>query len=478
MSSSRQRQSGGSSVRRSEAPSSRQSVAPRATPAPSAHAPKLPPYQEPFAPLNDDARTKLMGLADSAHSLRKLQESIDRATKFLERSAGNVNSQWYERKENLLNRKRKRDQAPRDGPNGTEHEEEDIRGMERSVEEYDTKVQDMTKGLDAALRQTIDGYAGSRNIESALKGLARTSHAASAAFGQFAESQQAQQRTQQSQRSRQHQRLDNDDPHGSADESEGDVTQIPDANTGSSQHEQPPPPAVPRLPKAFADSLQQENDRYNVQRPTTKYASHNAYRSFKEVVHYERDPDGGAPPLGNAQTWFAEEEGRAGPANGVTAVDDDEDDDIAVARVKISTRCPITLVEFKDPITSKTCHHSFERDAIMGMIKEQRPPTSARAPPPLDRTATVECPVAGCDRRLHEGDLERNEVVARKIKRLQEAAEGQRIDDDDHIQRVGSGDEDEVEDVDDVDPTGTARSIKSERMRSTVGEDIEDQDED
>ena len=50
--------------------------------------------------------------------------------------------------------------------------------------------------------------------------------------------------------------------------------------------------------------------------------------------------------------------------------DEDDDDDIAIAREKTSLKCPITLLPFRVPVTSRKCPHSFEKEAIFGMISQ------------------------------------------------------------------------------------------------------------
>jgi SUMO ligase MMS21 Smc5/6 complex component len=46
-----------------------------------------------------------------------------------------------------------------------------------------------------------------------------------------------------------------------------------------------------------------------------------------------------------------------------------DDDDIEIEGEHISLKCPLTLLPFKDPVTSKKCPHSFERNAILPMIQ-------------------------------------------------------------------------------------------------------------
>jgi SUMO ligase MMS21 Smc5/6 complex component len=48
---------------------------------------------------------------------------------------------------------------------------------------------------------------------------------------------------------------------------------------------------------------------------------------------------------------------------------DNDDDDIEIEGEHISLKCPLTLLPFTDPVTSKKCPHSFERNAILPMIQ-------------------------------------------------------------------------------------------------------------
>jgi hypothetical protein len=48
--------------------------------------------------------------------------------------------------------------------------------------------------------------------------------------------------------------------------------------------------------------------------------------------------------------------------------EEDRDNDIAIARERISIKCPLTLQEFKDPVTSKKYPHTFKKLAILNII--------------------------------------------------------------------------------------------------------------
>src|SRR5437016_1407632 len=97
--------------------------------------------------------------------------------------------------------------------------------------------------------------------------------------------------------------------------------------------------------------IQASKDKYQALSHRTRYALHNSYIGFRRVVHDAQNPGEDAPPLPHASTWFTES---GSPAPGITSrdqragagVEEDSDDDIAIARERISTKCPLTLQEF------------------------------------------------------------------------------------------------------------------------------------
>lgn len=456
-------------------------MAPGATPGPSttSHKTALPTYEEPVAPLNAEARLKLSRLLEDTYGLGKMNDTLNKAAGFLNEMAGNLNEQLHERTDLLAQRKRKRAQATADSSDNLPNEE-DLERQEALLKEHEAKVTNMTKRLDTAVRKTIDGYAGNTNLDTVLKDLNRTSAQAAAATEEHAATQRTTQASQHSQARRR--------PAEDEDEtmdSDGEVTQIPATAAASTsglqaQHPATPAPAIPALTPLFTTNLTDATDRYTSQTLTTRYAAHNTYVDFRKLVHDSLHPDGDIP-LPHAQTWFAAEEGREAPAPGDTSggANGDDDDDIAIARVTLSTKCPLTLVQLRDPVTSKICKHSFERSAISEMIKQVRPPTRARGAPAVPFTPSVECPVGGCDKRIAEGDLEVDAVLVRQIRRVQRAREREEEEGEEAVaQSVGSEDS-EVEDVDVIGTAGGgARSVKTERVRATVGEGIEDVDDD
>lgn len=83
-----------------------------------------------------------------------------------------------------------------------------------------------------------------------------------------------------------------------------------------------------------------------------RYAGDKHYAEFKSLEYegLHGDEDDNAPP---STKWFESEEPAPGTATQGAA--DESDDDIMVARTKISTKCPLTLQEFKEPVVSTEC---------------------------------------------------------------------------------------------------------------------------
>ena len=122
----------------------------------------------------------------------------------------------------------------------------------------------------------------------------------------------------------------------------------------------------------------------------SSYASHNDYIGFKKMVHDAHYPEDSAPPMPHASTWFAVE-ADDGPSpetrSAAAAANASADDDLAVASERISIKCPITLLDMKDPVTSQKCPHSFEKAAILDMIRMSEDTL------PGTRQKAIQCPV-------------------------------------------------------------------------------------
>ena len=100
----------------------------------------------------------------------------------------------------------------------------------------------------------------------------------------------------------------------------------------------------------------------------------------------------------HASTWFANApENTADPtSHGETAAAATiEDNDLAVASERISIKCPITLLPMRDPVTSQKCPHSFEKAAIMDMIRASSDTVSGSGRHGLKQTRCPICTVVG-----------------------------------------------------------------------------------
>ncbi|KAI8331005.1 zinc-finger of the MIZ type in Nse subunit-domain-containing protein [Chlamydoabsidia padenii] len=117
----------------------------------------------------------------------------------------------------------------------------------------------------------------------------------------------------------------------------------------------------------FDDYYSQDMQTYNTKTDKEKYHQHEKYTEFKETVWMVKNPDTTMPPL----------DGDSNEGN------DDDEDDVVIASTKKSLKCPLTTTWFETPVTSKTCKHTFSKEAIMGLILR----SSMQA---------VECPMPGC----------------------------------------------------------------------------------
>ncbi len=163
--------------------------------------------------------------------------------------------------------------------------------------------------------------------------------------------------------------------------------------------------------------------------PRPRYASHNTYIGLKRVIHDAQHPGADAPPVPHADTWFAadptSQSSSAPNASGASGSQpqrkdggesDSDSSSVEIAYEKTSLRCPITLLPFRDPVTSTKCPHSFERDAIIAMID------GGHAAMRVEGEPLVQCPV--CEKMLSRHDLRTDRLLLRKVKRMLERERG------------------------------------------------------
>lgn len=200
------------------------------------------------------------------------------------------------------------------------------------------------------------------------------------------------------------------------------------------------------------------------------------------MVHDAKFPNDEAPPLPHSSTWFSHLEDVDAGSSGQRATrsrrEPLHDDDIAIAREKVSLKCPITLQTFQDPVTSAKCRHTFERSAIEDMIRQSIithvPVAGGR------RVHAVRCPE--CSTINTKEDFHADHVILRRVKRAEEEKarraeeqlEGEsQMDSPNHVtlgSDVGEPDEMDVEvDMDDT-PAPSARVKTEPRQGSSDNE--------
>ncbi|OAX77221.1 hypothetical protein ACJ72_08483 [Emergomyces africanus] len=170
------------------------------------------------------------------------------------------------------------------------------------------------------------------------------------------------------------------------------------------------------------------------------------------MVHESKYPGDEIPPLPHSSTWFANTEQstttsedtatRSGGAVANIERTEDDSDDLAIHSERASLRCPITLLPFTDPVKSRKCPHSFEREAIVAMIERML---------------------------ISVYDLEMDVVAARRLRRAEERKkrEDEEEGDDEDGEDVDVGDEDGDEDGEEV-VVGRVKRMGKGKERANV----------
>lgn len=419
-----------------------------------------PNYEPPQFALNPEAQRALADLARK-HQLKQLDDSFENAQSAITLCAAGINEQ-LSRRETHFKKLRQRQQASHDGEG-----EVDLGAAEAELEGIRVKVENMTKRMEEGMRKMIDGRHAIEHMKGSVASVADAARAEA--------STQASTLNTRSQGRRRRGGDGEDDEDANEEEEYQDFT--PTDPAGGTQ-------PVLSVSGAWMRKIDDEKMRYQNFTMAQRYAKENDYINFKGMVHSSRFPDGDLQQP-HASTWFTEN--GAVPQPGVTgageAGDEDDDDDIQIQRSKTSTKCPLTLQEFKDPVTSSKCQHSFEASAIMEMLRNSSDRIGGQRGPRGGQTGekAVRCPVASCDHMLTKADLKVDPVVRYTIQRLQRARRLEEEEDEDDEGEDGEGRsgrrrpqliEDDEPDVDDFDegpgpgpvkrePRGTARSRAS-----------------
>ncbi|KAH7397330.1 zinc-finger of the MIZ type in Nse subunit-domain-containing protein [Pyrenochaeta sp. MPI-SDFR-AT-0127] len=371
----------------------------------------LPLYKKPSHPLDADATRLLREL--QGRNLNDTKRHNVQAAATIISTAESVNDMLREHAQYVERRQKKWDTGK-----GLADKEED----EQTMKELQQKVEDATAKLEESMRAVIDSGVAVQRMDETLDWLRQNAPKQLEEEYQTQMTQRATQRHSQSQVESQHQLAEDHDEESLEDA----LTPGPTPLDGSRV-------ALTGASELFTARMQRQKDTYTSLSLIARYARNNNYRDFKRIVHDAKFGDSG-PTLGHEDTWFTE---TGSPAPGITDStqrgDFDDDDDIVVDKATISTRCPITFQQFKEPYTSTKCPHTFEKNAILDMIRSStmRVGGSGRLGAP-----GIACPVTGCAQILTAADLRADPILIRKIKRMQqaEAEEAEESSDEEEIQ--------------------------------------------
>ncbi|KAJ5595091.1 uncharacterized protein N7459_001299 [Penicillium hispanicum] len=496
---------------RSSLPQSRPPASARGRSTPrTTSAPDLPEYQPPEAPLTADSQRQLANLRQS-RQFRSLQLHLQQAVDKLRDSAGDMNERLIDarvRYEKLKDRQRNGDEEDGDEQDAENEEYQRLAETER-------KVDAVTGRMEEKVRQMIDS-------ETRLQGLAE---AMSNIEKEEGEAQAAGLGTRQTrgQRQRQRRNRDGEDEDDGDHEDDADYEGTPEREARQRNAQNPPS-------QRLVDILRQDTEKWNglslteryVERRfyvpcflpgfadhrPCRYAGHNSYIGFYRTVHDSKFPGDKRPPLPHSSTWFAHLEDtnvqRAGQssASGASRPQGRQtrhrrqpspagSDDIAIERERISLNCPLTLLPYREPMTSTKCPHSFEREAIQDMISQSSFLIHAPGGGRGRRIRAVKCPV--CSIPLTADDLRPDPVLHRRVRRAQEL-EALEAEEEEESGRSGARpdrvmlasdavDGDDAMDVDTDAESDMARvksepvHIKSERGRGNATTDSDEDDD-
>ncbi|GFF22515.1 E3 SUMO-protein ligase nse2 [Aspergillus udagawae] len=397
-------------------------------------APPLPAYEPPIAPLNAAGHNAIIALLN-APSLRQLKTHIQSAEEKLTDSAGEVNERLTDarvryQKERARKRRRANGETPAaEGAGAKEEDEEDEEEDDDDGEEInrlarlEEQVQSVTEELEARMRQTIDAEVKLEGLKGVLADMAKEAEEATVAgAGAGARGRRG----------------------GRARRRRGDEEEDQDPEEeGDEDYEATPEPQMTGIPpsRRLGQKLDEESARWIGQSLTQRYSTNNAYIGFYRIIHEAKHPGDDIPPLPHASTWFADMED---PRAITTSTTDQtsarrtrqrgspspaDSDEIAIERERISLKCPLTLLPFRDPVTSTKCPHSFEREAITDMIAHSS--TTVPGPPSRgrrNRIRSVKCPV--CSVVLTADDLRSDPVLLRRVRRAEAASQREAEDDE------------------------------------------------
>lgn len=404
---------------------------------------ELPEYEQPQFALNSDAQRLLHNLTVK-HKLDKFSEDLKLAISKLTNTATDVNER--------VSDQRHRQKPSRTANDSVTASQDGGRDEPASAAEqgkpFEQEAEKMTARMESSVRKMIDCQQSISWIRDSISATA----AQSRAYASTQSSNPAASRA--SRRTRQQGTEDAGDGFGD-DGQEEEYSDIEPTAQAESTQQQIVGPSV-----TFREHFELRQQRYRDTSLADRYTGNTDFRNYKNMVHHALYPDEDvAAPA--PSTWFKEQPpARPGVTQG--GIEEEEEEDMQMIRAVTSTKCPITLQEFKQPLTSNKCPHTYEASAIYEMIARS---TSTRAPPQLAGRAgakAVQCPVQGCLNLLTHADLHEDQVVVRRIRRLQRARE---LEDQ------------EMQDAGDMLQDGTQRGALVIDEEGDDGYDVDDIDE-
>lgn len=383
--------------------------------------PSMPPYQPPTFPLSDEARRAFSSISGSNELAGAYENQLAKSLKHLPGAVAAVNDRLKARRDDVdAAARRRRNQGTEPTPDDEEVEDA-LRRLERAVPA-------LARELEAADRAAIDAKRALFDLKAALREVNVTV-------------QQAQPRHQQQQGAggsdvtTRFEDVEDVDAFLATMHADGEEEENED------QMGRNGPPGPLKLYRETRANLAAE---YAALPAFSKYAENNDYIALKRHWHDGLHPNEDKP-MPDASRWFDED--------GKPRLDEEDgggsdDDEIAYGPAVTSTRCPITLLPFQAPITSRKCKHTFEKSAIVSMFSGQ---------------GEKDCPMGGCVKKLVFSDFHEDPIMMRKIERArqQEArgAESEGEDDD------GMADEEADASMVQTGARNTGRVIKREIRR-------------
>ncbi|KAM4062889.1 zinc-finger of the MIZ type in nse subunit [Hirsutella rhossiliensis] len=359
---------------------------------------RLPEYEPPACPLDDNARRALGDLSNN-RGTRFYEAQLKDLVRQLGLGVGDINERLaaqLERLEALRNRRQEK---------GSDKTDEEAR-LEAHLLQFESDVDALTRDAECAVRDVIDKRAELEDEAAVVADLYTT-----VVTRDIDASAQRRQRR-------------------AAEEEEEEENEAEQQD----RKQDPVPSTLDAFRERRALKLAEYSDQLT---PAQRYARNNDYAGFKKLWHDAATGEDG-PALPDASKWFRsngqpvmDRPGAATRRSTVGAGPDDDDDDIAVAREVLSIKCPLTLRPMDEPFSNSKCKHTFEKSAIRDYLPAQ---------------GVVQCPQTGCSetfsRAMFSEDFYLDQAMLRRIQRARQAQRNDKLDGIDDDDDIGDADGD------------------------------------